>query len=141
MTWHEDIRKMHEKYGHGEAAARMTPEELEHLYEFRRRFLHEELSELSSPDSPEDVVDALIDLCVVAIGTLDLFGVDVGEAWGRVLEKNMQKESGRNDKRPGIPCLPDLVKPEGWTPPDHSGNIGRLISISVGAKKERRVDA
>ena len=45
---------------------------------FRADFIHEELQELYlsiEEQNPEDVVDALIDIIVVAIGTLDCFDV------------------------------------------------------------------
>ena len=37
----------------------------------------------------EEVVDGLIDLCVVAIGTLDALGVDPYRAWDEVHKANM----------------------------------------------------
>lgn len=129
MTWPLDVSAMHVKFGHSDAVEKFDPGTLAELYTFRLRFLNEELVELQSAKGPEDVVDALIDLCVVAIGTLDLFQVDAQEAWRRVTEKNMQKESGRNSKRPGSAALPDLIKPPGWEPPDHTDNVGKLREV------------
>jgi len=77
-------------------------------------------------DNPEEVVDALIDLCVVAIGTLDAYGVDSNKAWDEVLKANMSKEPGIKPERPNPLGLPDLMKPEGWVAPSHVGNYGRL---------------
>jgi predicted HAD superfamily Cof-like phosphohydrolase len=75
---------------------------------------------------PEEVVDGLIDLCVFAIGTLDVFGVDANEAWDRVYAANMNKQVGVKPGRPNPFGLPDLLKPTGWTAPSHEGNHGNL---------------
>jgi predicted HAD superfamily Cof-like phosphohydrolase len=85
---------------------------------------------MSDPkNSAEDVVDALIDLCVVAIGTLNAFEVDADLAWMRVHEKNMQKEVGIKATRPNPLGLPDLIKPEGWEAPTHADNVGLLSKL------------
>jgi predicted HAD superfamily Cof-like phosphohydrolase len=96
---------------------------------FRGRFVMEEANELRLAQTPEEVVDALVDICVVAIGTLVAFGVDADEAWRRVHAANMGKLPGVNLRRPNPFSLPDLVKPEGWIPPDHTGNVGLLSSL------------
>ena len=92
--------------------------------------MQEELGEMAvacDEKNPEEVVDALIDLCVVAIGTLDAFGIDANEAWNEVHSANMAKEPGVKESRPNPLGLPDLIKPEGWTGPDHDGNHGYLV--------------
>lgn len=95
--------------------------------EFRAACIQEELDELKAGlDDPEQVVDALIDICVFAIGTLDLFAVDPYEAWDQVNEANMRKRVGIKEGRPNPFGLPDLVKPEGWTGPSHKDNHGIL---------------
>jgi predicted HAD superfamily Cof-like phosphohydrolase len=75
---------------------------------------------------PEEIVDGLIDLCVVAIGTLDAFGVDAHAAWSEVMLANITKEPGIKESRPNPLGLPDLIKPEGWKGPSHKGNYGYL---------------
>ena len=75
-------------------------------------------------EDSEEIVDGLIDLCVVAIGTLDALGVNVHKAWDEVYEANMNKEVGVKESRPNPLGLPDLIKPEGWTAPSHKGNHG-----------------
>jgi predicted HAD superfamily Cof-like phosphohydrolase len=77
----------------------------------------------------EDIVDAMIDLCVVAIGTLDAFQINAGLAWDVVHEANMNKEVGIKPSRPNPLGLPDLIKPEGWTPPSHAHNHGLLSKL------------
>lgn len=124
--WVYDIANMHEHYGVHPVIEKMDGETLKKFLEFRANFLQEELNELKSAESAEDVVDALIDLCVVAIGTLDAFGVDSYKAWDEVLKANMNKTTGIKASRPNPLGLPDLIKPEGWVGPSHSNNYGFL---------------
>ncbi len=85
----------------------------------------ETLSAINNSDA-EEVVDGLIDMCVFALGTLDVFGVDANTAWDAIYEANMSKEPGVKPGRPNRFGLPDLLKPAGWTPPSHEGNHGEL---------------
>jgi len=123
-NWTRDIAQMHEKYGVNEKVKDFDSEKLKEFARFRINFLEEEFNELKTARSAEDVVDALIDLCVVAIGTLDSFGVDTAKAWNRVHNANMKKEVGIKESRPNPLGLPDLVKPKGWRAPSHKNNIG-----------------
>lgn len=122
--WADDIRDLHDKFGFHQSVGEMDDEKLSYLLDFRIRFLEEELLELEDAVNPEDAVDALIDMIVVAIGTLDLFRVDQDEAWRRVHVANMSKERGVKESRPNPLGLPDLMKPDGWEAPDHGGNVG-----------------
>ena len=79
--------------------------------------------------NPEEVVDGLIDICVFAIGTLDVFEVDTNTAWNNILNANMAKETGVKPGRPNPWGLPDMMKPGGWQPPSHEGNHGHLPQI------------
>ena len=127
--WAFDIAMMHEKYGVHPVVDKMDADTLKKFLEFRVRFLEEELTELKNATNADDVVDALIDLCVVAIGTLDGFGVDSHKAWDAVLVANMNKKVGVKESRPNPLGLPDLIKPEGWTAPTHADNEGKLKEI------------
>ena len=125
--WVNDINRMQTKYGVREWIKHATPFELKKYLEFRLNFIKEEYDEtckaLSEEDS-EEIVDGLIDLCVVAIGTLDAMGVNAHKAWDEVYEANMAKEVGVKESRPNPLGLPDLIKPEGWTAPSHEKNHG-----------------
>jgi len=125
-NWAHDIMIMHEKYGVFDKVQAFDKEKLNKFLEFRIKFLEEEMNELSTAETADDVVDALIDLCVVAIGTLDLFDVDARLAWDRVHEANMNKRVGIKESRPNPLGLPDLIKPEGWIAPNHKDNVGLL---------------
>lgn len=127
--WVQDIREMHTKYGVREVVSKFDANKLDTYLTFRANFLQEELNELKSAKNADDSVDALIDLCVVAIGTLDAFGVDAYTAWDRVHKANMNKQVGIKESRPNPLGLPDLIKPEGWTAPTHADNVGLLEKI------------
>jgi predicted HAD superfamily Cof-like phosphohydrolase len=127
--WPSDINTMHKKYGVPTVVEGMDKEKLKKFLEFRANFLQEELDELKSATNAEDVVDALIDLCVVAIGTLDSFEVDPYKAWHEVYIANMEKRPGVKESRPNPLGLPDLIKPEGWKAPSHEGNHGLFTKI------------
>ena len=128
-NWAKDIHDMQTKFGTRDAVEKMDKDKLLAFLTFRLKFLQEELDEtktaLINGDS-EEIVDGLIDLCVVAIGTLDAYGVDPYKAWDEVLDANMSKEVGVKEGRPNPLGLPDLIKPEGWTAPSHEGNHGML---------------
>jgi hypothetical protein len=130
MNWVYDIEDMHIRYGVNEKVREFDVEKLRQFLQFRVNFLEEELQELKdNMNNPEEIVDALIDLCVVAIGTLDAFEVNSHRAWDAVHEANMNKEVGIKPSRPNPLGLPDLIKPEGWTPPSHEGNHGLLSKL------------
>lgn len=127
--WVNDISDMHTKFGVNEKVREFDKEKLAKFLEFRIAFLQEELDEMKSATNGDDVVDALIDLCVVAIGTLDAFDIESDEAWNRVHQANMAKNVGIKASRPNPLGLPDLIKPEGWTAPTHADNVGMLDKI------------
>jgi hypothetical protein len=132
---HEDMDMMHNKYGVHEAIGKLTPEQLVEFIKFRFNFLQEEVDEgkkaIGERDA-EEVIDSLIDLVVVAVGTLDLLKVNFSQAWYAVMEANMNKKIGIKASRPNPLGLPDLVKPEGWVAPSHEGNHG-LAAKAFGA--------
>ena len=127
--WANDIYMMHNKFGVKEWFEKNKDDKdlMRKYIIFRMLMIGEEyqetLSAINNSDA-EEVVDGLIDMCVFAIGTLDVFGVDANEAWNRVYQANMAKEPGVKEERPNPWGLPDLMKPEGWTSPTHEGNHG-----------------
>lgn len=148
-NWIADIATMHAKFGVNPVIRNLDREKLLKFLEFRLNFLQEELTEAKAAyetlnslsgltdaereaavtSAGDDIVDAMIDLCVVAIGTLDAFDVNAYTAWNRVHEANMQKEPGIKPERPNPLGLPDLIKPAGWTAPSHADNIGLLAKL------------
>jgi len=129
QNWVKDMNDMHAKFGVREVVSKMDANKLAEFLEFRIGCLQEELDELKAARNGDDAVDALIDLSVFAIGTLDLFGIDAEMAWNRVYTANISKEVGIKEARPNPLGLPDLIKPEGWTAPTHKDNIGAFEKI------------
>ena len=124
-----DMNNMHRYYEADEAVLGLDKDKLKAFLDFRFNFLQEELNEgrdAIAAGNSEEIVDSLIDLIVVAVGTLDLYGVDFDRAWNEVLAANMNKRVGVKESRPNEFGLPDLIKPEGWVAPNHSGNTGLL---------------
>jgi len=144
--WVKDIADMHLKFGVDRWTASKSIDRdfdsLKKFLQFRIGFLKEELAETEkalAEEDPEEIVDGLIDLCVVAIGTLDAFDVRAYEAWDKVHKANMSKEPGVKPERPNPLGLPDLIKPEGWQGPEHKDNHGSLPFIfqkHMGKKSE-----
>lgn len=129
--WANDITMMHYKFGVKEwfEKNKHNKELMKNYLNFRLAMCKEELDETMDAieaKDPEEIVDGLIDLCVFAIGTLDVFNVDANEAWDRVYEANMAKTPGVKEGRPNPFGLPDLIKPEGWTAPTHEANHGNF---------------
>ena len=127
--WANDIYMMHNKFGVKEwfEANKDNNVMMREYLNFRLNMVREELDETRdafTKGDPEEIVDGLIDLCVFAIGTLDVFGVDAHKAWDAVYEANMAKSPGVKEGRPNPFGLPDLIKPDEWTAPSHEDNHG-----------------
>lgn len=133
-NWFHDMKVMHQKYGvnkwmQAELQADVEWKRLNKFMAFRLGMMQEELDETCNAfqnKDAEEMVDGIIDLCVFAIGTLEVFGVDAEKAWDEVYKANMSKEVGIKEGRPNPLGLPDLVKPEGWKGPNHEGNHGNI---------------
>ena len=130
--WAHDIYMMHNKFGVKEWFEQNKDDKdlMAKYLRFRLKMCMEEMNETIDAaifdHNTEEVVDGLIDLCVFAIGTLDVFGVDANAAWDQVYEANMSKKPGVKPGRPNPFGLPDLLKPAGWKPPSHAANHGDL---------------
>ena len=131
-NWFHDMVVMHQKFGVNKWMDKekiSKDSRLNEYMKFRISMMQEELDETKvafENKNEEEVVDGIIDLCVFAIGTLEVFGVDANKAWDQVYKANMSKEVGIKEGRPNPLGLPDLVKPEGWEGPTHEGNHGNI---------------
>jgi len=141
-NWVEDIAFMHKKYGVGKWVATASPYDLKKFIDFRLDFIEEEFEETQKAhfeEDAEELVDGLIDICVVAIGTLEAMGVDANKAWNQVFYANMLKQVGVKPERPNPLGLPDLIKPADWKAPSHQGNHG-IIANSFSDKIKERME-
>lgn len=122
-----DMHMMHQYYGVNDAVENLSAADLASFIRFRYDFLQEEVNEGKAAiieRNSEEIVDSLIDIIVVAAGTLDLLQVDFQKAWFEVLRANMTKQVGVKASRPNPLSLPDLIKTPDWTPPSHDDNYG-----------------
>ena len=145
----DDVGQFHEKFkldnvtNHPMKPKLITPE----LAKFRKKLMREELNEIEEGYAENDlakVADGLVDLVYVALGTAQLHGLPWQELWDAVQRANMRKErclldhvfevnEGAVDLRKCGVCgqakvkhsvrgnVNDVIKPEGWTPPDIVG--------------------
>ena len=120
MWYINDVQDMYIKFGF-DIPKTPTPMNVDEAKK-RVAFIQEELNELNKAIDENDmheVLDALVDIVVVTVGTSLLYGMGgiYDAAWDRVHRSNMQKEvitdgtSKRGMKR-------DLRKPAGWKAPD-----------------------
>tara|TARA_R100000656_G_scaffold98432_1_gene71399 strand:- start:560 stop:1066 length:507 start_codon:yes stop_codon:yes gene_type:complete len=143
--WLSDINDMHYKFGTTEWVDNMHRSKnykvLKDFLAFRLDFLEEEFEETLAAfmkGDHKEVVDGLIDLIVIAIGTLDLFKCDADEVWDKIHNSNMLKEPGTNKSRQNPFGLPDMVKPEGWVGPKITEkNCGILPDILTKLELDR----
>lgn len=122
---HDDVHTFNEKYGVPMAP---VPSLLnEELFRYRSAFLLEELEEFTRSHERGDLneaLDALIDLAYVVHGTALIMGLPWETAWKRVHDKNMQKIKTPRAEASKRGSRFDVVKPPGWTPPDHEEDLG-----------------
>ncbi len=114
------IAEAYEKYG---LAYNGPPRHLSYEEKaYRIACLQEEINELAEADTLVDQYDAILDCIVFAVGTLYRMGMPLQEGFDAVMKANMSKVPGNNphktDERRAAYRGTDLVKPEGWTPPE-----------------------
>jgi predicted HAD superfamily Cof-like phosphohydrolase len=130
MTDFGDVGQFHKKFGlhsvthDGSGPRDLTPHELKDLLQFRIDFMQEELNEFSGAAWDGDdarMFDGLLDLVYVAMGTAHLLGYPWQAGWQLVQTANMKKERASSIDMSTRRSLLDVVKPEGWCPPDIEG--------------------
>jgi len=99
------------------ASEQTITEENQAQYKMYLDLIDEEVQELKDSVTPQDDLDALIDILVVTIGAIYSMGADPEGAWREVMATNLAKidrVTGKVRKREDGKVL----KPEGWQPPD-----------------------
>jgi predicted HAD superfamily Cof-like phosphohydrolase len=135
------VGDFHAKFGLATSDDGPPPGEIpDDVAEFRLRFMIEELQEIArgygyamnvdlsrtGDDGPQDlpaVADGLVDLVYVALGTAHFHRLPWGALFAEVQRANMSKEraSSAGDARSTRGHSLDVVKPEGFRPPDITG--------------------
>lgn len=135
-----DVEAFHRKFGMPQAKGpKLLSRE---LFEFRVRFLKEELQEFTEAHIRGDMVgafDGLIDLVYVALGTAELMGLPWQPGWDEVQRANMSKEraASSDDIRSIRRSSFDVVKPEGWKPPNLQNVLDRAVAQGVNSRMKR----
>lgn len=118
---YHDVQAFHQKFGVSMAkVASLLGRE---AFEFRLKFMQEELDEFNMDHEDGDLhgaADALVDLVYVAVGTALIMGLPWDTLWAEVQRKNMEKERATRADQSKRGSKFDVVKPAGWTPPDHT---------------------
>ena len=99
------------------ACGQSTTDENQEQYKMYLELIDEEVEELKASTTPNDDLDALIDILVVTIGAIYSMGANPEGAWREVMATNLAKidrVTGKVRKRDDGKVL----KPDGWTPPD-----------------------
>ena len=133
MSYFEDVLSFHAKFNLPRGGSPRTFDE--ETFNFRLEFLHEELDEFHKAFAEGNLpgmADALVDLVYVALGTAAMMGIPFDECWREVQAANMRKvrANGADDERSKRKNSLDVVKPEGWKPPDIAG-----VLLKAGLKK------
>jgi predicted HAD superfamily Cof-like phosphohydrolase len=123
----QDVVDFHKKFGVPHA---VRPSFLDaKTHEFRVKFMQEELTEFceaAMSDNMEDMADALVDLVYVALGTAHMMGLPWDKLWDEVQRANMSKQRAATagDSKRGTSL--DVIKPPGWTAPNHKPALAEL---------------
>lgn len=140
----QDVMDFHTKFQVGyDGPARLLPNR---LHANRANFMQEELDEHITEQNavgtrrvPKKAIemqfDALIDLMYVVLGTADLQGLlrFFAAGWNRVHRANMAKvrANPEGDSRSHRDAAFDVVKPAGWTAPNHMDLIEYGMSLPL----------
>src|SRR2546429_3028363 len=140
MSLFTDVGEFHKRFDlpHADQRAPVVVPFVE--FKYRIAFLMEEITEFIEAygrSDLTDIADALADLVWVALGTAHYFGVPFDEVWAEVKRANMTKRPWQE----GDPLKPrnaltfgEVVKPDGWRPPDV---LGVLDEIGRASCRER----
>lgn len=132
-----DIKEFYSKFGFDISHLQDSGQVLEFV-KWRADFINEELEELyfaTEFNNEPEIVDALIDIIVVSLGTLHLLKIDSLKAWKEVHNANIEKIPGIKATRNNPFSFPDLIKPTeeihgyDWKPPSHEDNLGLLKNV------------
>ncbi len=126
FTERSDVEAFQRKFGVPMPA---TPHFLnDEAFQFRLKFLREELDEFERDHLAGDMhgaADALVDLAYVLHGTVLMMGLPWGPLWNEVQRANMAKVRATSAAQSKRGSALDVVKPEGWVPPDHTAALGK----------------
>lgn len=123
MTYYDMVSEFHEKFDLKTIGFTLPDD----VIKYRLSFIEEELEELRkayADQNPEEILDALVDIVYVCLGTSYFHGFDFDEAFARVHRANLSKQRATDPSQSKRGSQLDLVKPPGWVKP----NLADLVS-------------
>lgn len=130
------VKAMHTKF---ELANTTGPKHLSHEErEFRVKAMQEELDEYKDATTLVDEYDALLDLLVFTIGTLERQGFPLLDGFQAVMEANMKKELAGSSEASKRGFKRDLVKPAGWSGPE--AKLSTILGDAMTLKTQLPLD-
>lgn len=138
-TNYGDVHAFHQKFEvpHPELPEMLPPD----VFSFRHKFLQEEINEFEAAYDTKNyalMVDALVDLVYVAMGTAVLMGAPWQMLWDDVQRANMSKVRAASVEESkagsGRGHSFDVIKPPGFVPPQTQAMLIKYIRqrIQVG---------
>ncbi len=122
----DDVREFHEKFELGIGKEPTLPESSWLLG--RVEMFLEEIMETCRAARNNDlagVADGLVDLAYFVHGTAIHLGIPWDEVWAEVHSANMRKVAQPSSEEGRRKNKLDVIKPEGWQPPDVAGILRR----------------
>ena len=116
----ENVKAFHEKFGIG---PKRYEDWTHHDHNYRIGFMEEEIGEYVTAydeDNKASMLDALVDLVYVSMGTAYMLGWDFTTGFDRVHAANMAKVRVKSSKASKRGHSWDVGKPPGWQAPDLS---------------------
>ncbi len=104
----------------------------------RIKFMREEIDEYAKASRSGDIVeqaDALADLIYVAVGTAVWQGIPLEEVWDEVHSSNMRKVRAKDASESKRGTQYDVIKPDGWCPPNISAVIIHKLMRELHARR------
>ena len=145
MSNFADVGRFHQKFGLPTSGVTVPTSPLDpETLRFRVEFMREELNEFIEAAEAEDaagMLDALIDLVYVAMGTAHLAGFPWEAGWALVQQANMAKVRATSASESKRGSSLDVVKPEGWTAPDIAGTIDYHNRLAARLAQHRGVQS
>lgn len=138
----KDVNDFHNLFGF--EMRKIGEEPNSNLLNFRLKFMAEKLEQVNVAMGRKDmaeVLNSVVDLTYVALGTAWLLNLNFPLAWVYVHDANMKKERAVGASEQGSDF--NIVKPDGWKKPDMNSLIlseDKNMMQDSGIKQEKQLD-
>lgn len=125
-TLYQDVCEFHEKFGLPSPDTVTSGLISREAFDFRVKFMKEELDEYIEAyvnRDPVKAIDALVDLVYVTLGTAAFHGFPFDQVWEVVHRANMKKVRTPSKDLSKRGSAFDVIKPPGWVGPEEEIRI------------------